>query len=166
MRRPRVWTCGTWRSPGIEELHPFSRAARTRRTHASPPTVACAAYASSGEVYLTRFPTGEGKWPVSVDGGWWPHWDRSGRLFYAREDDIIEVEVTLGPVVRMSKPMKLFTRKSLGRSMPWGGPPGFDVTADGQRFVIALPVEDGDAKRGITVVQNWFAEFAAPARPR
>lgn len=39
-------------------------------------------------------------------------------------------------------------------------PNSFDVTADGERFVVVRPVRDERAKPEIVVVQNWMKEFA------
>lgn len=117
------------------------------------------------EVYLKRFSSGEGKWQVSVEGGHWPHWNGKGdRLFYAKENEIFEVEVeAAGDSLLLSTPRKLFTRPPggegpiLGR-LEW--PQGFDVTPDGERFVVAASGIDKQAgEEGIAVVQNWFAEF-------
>ncbi len=39
-----------------------------------------------------------------------------------------------------------------------GGIPKYDVSADGQRFLLADPVEDG-AESSVHVVQNCYEEF-------
>jgi Tol biopolymer transport system component len=112
------------------------------------------------EVYIKRFPSGEGKWQVSVDGGVWPQWSADGaRLFFAGGDDILEVDVTVEPTIRLGTPRTLFTRRSFGYPMPAGLPPGFAVSADGDRFLVVQPVEDDSFDRSVTVVLNWFEEF-------
>jgi len=114
------------------------------------------------EVYVKRFPSGEGKWQVSVDGGVWPQWSADGsRLFFAGGDDILEVEVTLDPTIRLGTPSTLFTRQSFGYPMPAGLPPGFAVSPEGDRFLVVQPVEDDSFDRSVTVVLNWFEEFRA-----
>jgi len=49
------------------------------------------AYVSDGtgidEVYVTRFPSGEGRWQVSSGGGWEPVWSADGRRLYFRTAD-------------------------------------------------------------------------------
>jgi serine/threonine protein kinase len=112
------------------------------------------------EVYVKRFPSGEGKWQVSVDGGVWPQWSADGsRLYFAGGDDILEVDVTVEPTIRLGTPRTLFTRRSFGYPMPAGLPPGFAVSPDGDRFLIVQPVEDDSFDRSVTVVLNWFEEF-------
>ena len=36
---------------------------------------------------------------------------------------------------------------------------GRDASADGKRFVLLQPVGSNPSAMGITIVQNWFAEF-------
>jgi eukaryotic-like serine/threonine-protein kinase len=123
------------------------------------------AYASdeSGkdEVYVKRFPGGEGKWQVSSGGGMWPRWSRRGdRLYYVREDTLVEVDVATENELRLGAPRDLFKRKPLGWSLIFGWPAGFDVSADGQRFVVAEPVSSKADLGGIVLVENWYREFA------
>ena len=35
----------------------------------------------------------------------------------------------------------------------------YDVTPDGERFVLVEPVEDEALEPRIRIVQNWYAEF-------
>ncbi len=116
------------------------------------------------EVYIKRFPGAEGKWQVSVSGGFWPRWSRRGdRLYYVQGETIQEVDVVTRPSFRLGTPRPVFSRKPLGWSILFGWPPGFDVSADGQRFVIAEAVGGEEQNvSGILVVENWFAEFARP----
>ena len=112
------------------------------------------------EVYVNRFPSGEGKWQVSVDGGVWPQWSSDGtRLFFAGGDDILEVDVTVEPTIRLGTPRTLFSRPSFSYPMPAGLPPGFAASADGSRFLVVQPVEDDSFDRSVTVVLNWFEGF-------
>ncbi len=114
------------------------------------------------EVYLKPFPSGEGKWQVSVNGGNWPDWSRRGdKLYYVEENDLMEVDVSTRPSLTLGTPQRLFTRQGSGVPLPFGWPDGFDVAPDGDRFVL-LQGADHDSNAGpagITLVQNWFAEF-------
>jgi Tol biopolymer transport system component len=155
-----------WYMPLAGERKPVPLLESGARKHSSrvSPDGQYVAYVSdeSGreEIYLTRFPTGEGRWQVSVNGGVWPRWSAKGdRLFYTETDNsLLEVEVALRPQVRLGAPRKLFARQRSGAPVAQGWPDGFDVTGDGTRFVVA----QGTEQRGpaaITVVQNWFQEF-------
>jgi Tol biopolymer transport system component len=117
------------------------------------------------EVYIKRFPGAGGKWQVSVGGGTWPRWSRRGnRLYYVHEDTIMEVDVTLGPEPRLGTPRPVFTRKPLGWTLIFGWTPGFDVSPQEDRFVIAQSLADKQDLGGIVVVENWSREFTRPGR--
>ncbi len=112
------------------------------------------------QVYLRPFPQGEGKWQVSVDGGLWPRWSRAGdRLFYAKGDDLMEVELSTVPAPRLGQPRKVFTRKPSGVSLPFDWPPAFDMSPDGGSFVFLEGPQGGPTVERLSVVLNWHEEF-------
>jgi hypothetical protein len=125
------------------------------------------AYVSSesgtAQIYLKRFPDGSGKWQVSVDGGNWPVWREDGReLFFVNGNDMLSVEVDLDEGVRLGTPRVLFTRPGSVGTLPFGWEDAYAATGDGERFLIALREDRGDAEetdRGLVVVQNWYSEF-------
>ncbi len=107
------------------------------------------------EVYVTRFPSADGKWQVSREGGTAPVWSPKGdRIFFQQGQDLMEVTVGDGPSPQLSRPRKLFTWRAIDR--------GFDVTPDGQQFVMIEEVDPGAARPQIAVVQNWSAEYEGP----
>jgi len=113
------------------------------------------------EIYLTRFPGGQGRWQLSVGGGQWPRWNHRGdRLYYARGDDIMAVGVTLGDSPSIGTQQVLFSRPPIGVPVIVGWSPGFDVTGDGERFAFFRDPKVAPAEQEVVVVQNWFAEFA------
>jgi Tol biopolymer transport system component len=114
----------------------------------------------SEEVYATTFPNPTTRWQVSVDGGEWPRWRADGReIFYTTRDQIFAVSVSTTSGLTLGSPTKLFDRPAINWSSRWAD--GFDVTADGQRFIMLQSVRDeGAAPPAIIVVQNWFAEFS------
>lgn len=112
------------------------------------------------EVYLRRFPEGEGRWQVSASGGRWPRWSRSGeRLYFVQGETVMETEVTLAGSPALSAPRALFTRRSVGRSGPFDWTPHFDVSRDGQRFLILVPGADESGTNDLVVAQNWSSAF-------
>lgn len=122
------------------------------------------AYASdeSGrrEIYVLAFPGPGGKWQVSTDGGNEPLWNPNGReLFYRNGDRMMSVEVNTSNGFVFGKPRVLFTgRYRLG--MNWWARPNYDVTADGQRFLMLQNVGgDSAPPTDIAVVLNWTAEL-------
>jgi hypothetical protein len=66
--------------------------------------------------------------------------------------------------VRLGAPRIVLARKPLGWPLMFGWPPGFDVSAGGDRFVVAQPVGAEQDLGGIVVLENWLGEFAAKAR--
>lgn len=117
------------------------------------------------EVYIKPFPTGEGKWPVSVNGGVSPRWSgRGDELFYVEDNALMAVPVETRAGFRAGLPRRLFAGEQtrvLLDPVRAGSPPflsRYDVTPDGQRFVVVQSVGEG-APLTITVVQNWAAEF-------
>jgi serine/threonine-protein kinase len=114
------------------------------------------------EIYLKRFPGGEGKWQVTVDGGLWPRWSADGdELFFMNDTDLFAVSVRTSPSLRLGQPEVLFSRAADSGTMPLGLPDQFDVSSDG-RFLIIQPSEtDGKEQgpAGLILAENWFAEF-------
>ena len=112
------------------------------------------------EVYVKPFPEGEGKSQVSVAGGALPIWSRRGdELFYAAGEDLMVVAVKTKPSLSMGQPKKLFTRRLAHADRPEGLYDSYDVSADGQRFVLLETVEEKPATQKLTVIQNWFGQF-------
>jgi eukaryotic-like serine/threonine-protein kinase len=106
------------------------------------------------EVYVQPFPGPGGKWQISVEGGNWPVWARSGReLFYLNGSKIMSVGVTTQPSFATSTP-RLLTDVPMQTSNFYAGNGEFDVSPDGQHFLFikarenALPTE-------MRVVLNW-----------
>ena len=105
------------------------------------------------EVYVQPFPGPGGKWQISSAGGTNPVWRRDGKeLFYlASARKMMSVPVRIGAAFEAESPRPLFDVRV--KSDP---DRHFDVTADGQRFLITLPLGD-ETSPPITLVQNWTA---------
>jgi serine/threonine protein kinase len=120
------------------------------------------AYASneSGrwEVYVTSFPERHGKWQVSTGGGDEPKWRGDGKeLFYLSNDfKMMSVPVKTGANFDAGPPVALFQtnpREMQATSEMFT----FDVTKDGQRFVINTQLKT--AMSPMSVVLNWTANL-------
>ena len=109
----------------------------------------------TGQVYLTTWPDADQKLQVSIDGGYWPRWNGDGtEMYFARGADIFAVEVSYEPL-SLGRPVKLFSRPEYDDRQPYGWPAIFDVTSDGQRFLVTELVLDETLKPGIAIIQNW-----------
>jgi eukaryotic-like serine/threonine-protein kinase len=106
------------------------------------------------EVYVMPMPGGlPGKWQISNGGGQTPRWRRDGRELYYIESDsrtIMAVDVNPGPGFSPGTPHALFKANRLRGVAAW------DVSADGQKFLISLLGEEASTSP-INVVLNWQA---------
>jgi Tol biopolymer transport system component len=114
----------------------------------------------SEEVYVRPFPSGEGKWPVSTHGGIEPQWRRDGKeLFYLVTDgQMMAVPVRTEPAFSPGTPTPLFMTR-MGNSIQYTLGRQYDVTADGQRFLINQA--SAESASHLSVVLNWTAELSA-----
>ena len=110
------------------------------------------------EIYVQPYPGPGGKWQISTEGGTEPVWNRNGReLFYRSGDKMMAVEVTGQPGFAAGKPRLLFEGKYLPTPLTF---PNYDVSPDGQRFLMLKPIEQSQAApTQINVVLNWFEEL-------
>ena len=112
------------------------------------------------EIYVRPFPSGSGKWQVSVEGGFAQRWGPEGdRLFFVTKNKLFRVDVQTGNGLQLSSPQLVVD-----------GPPndlllwkGYSFLPGSDRFIAVRRVrkDDGDEESptGIRVVQNWLAEF-------
>ena len=159
-----IWILpGPLRAPGASKPYPFMRTEFNEQAPQFSPDGHWIAYASneSGryEVYVAPFPGPGGKRQVSTAGvsiptggspGTLPRWRADGKeLFYRAADnrlmaaevdakggafEVKRVEPLFGPIVSAT----------------------YDVSADGKRFLMFVPVGN-EAETPLTVVQNWTA---------
>jgi eukaryotic-like serine/threonine-protein kinase len=110
------------------------------------------------EVYVQPYPGPGGKWQISTEGGTEPVWSRNGReLFYRSGDKMMAADVTTQPSFSAGTPKVLFERHYQGTAVPT---PNYDVSLDGQRFLMLKPTEQSEAApTQINVVLNWFEEL-------
>ena len=110
-----------------------------------------------GEVYVRPFPGPGGKWQISTESGDYPCWRRDGKeLFYITEKNMLmAVDINgAGSSFEAGRPRPLF---QMMNPIPASGTSPYDVTADGQRFIV-ITGEAGQAST-INVVVNWDAEL-------
>jgi len=121
------------------------------------------AYASNEtgrwEIYVTSFPTPRGKWQVSVGGGEQPRWRGDGKeLFYLSPDSkMMAVPVTTGADFDSGTPMALF-QATPRQPIPIYDLFVYDVSRDGQRFLIITPVKEAETAP-MSVVLDWTAKL-------
>jgi serine/threonine protein kinase/Tol biopolymer transport system component len=110
------------------------------------------------EIYVQPYPGPGGKWQISTEGGTEPVWNPNGReLFYRSGDKMMAVDIATQPAFAVGKPRMLFE----GQYQPARATfPYYDVSTDGQRFLMVKPTEQAQAApTQINVVLNWFEEL-------
>ena len=115
------------------------------------------------EIYVQPFPGLRGKWQISTEGGREPVWARNTReLFYRNGGKMMVVNIMTQPTFNAAKPKLLFEGHYAADSFPHRN---YDVTPDGQRFVMVKPSEEELAATQINVVLNWFEELKRRVGP-
>jgi len=104
------------------------------------------------EVYVRPFPSGQGKWQISVGGGNQPFWTRGGKeiLYLAPAQGVNAVPIEYTPTFRPGRGTSLFKLPKEGIQI--------DVSADGENIfmtsfggLVSIPE--------LVVIVNWFEEL-------
>ena len=116
------------------------------------------------EIYVRPFPDIDaGRWQVSTGGGTQPLWARDGReLLYRNDEAVIAVPIQADPNFTAGIPEVMFGGDYL---LAQGGP-NYDLSPDGEQFLMIKPVEVASATTQIIVVLNGFTalERLVPTR--
>ncbi len=110
---------------------------------------------------MTDFPEGRGRWQVATNG-FAPLWSPDGRELYYQQQTaeghiaVYAVEVADAPTFTAGRTTRLFAGPYVpsiifGRS--------YDVTPDGERFLMVRQSAGGEVLTNLSVVVNWFAEL-------
>jgi Tol biopolymer transport system component/tRNA A-37 threonylcarbamoyl transferase component Bud32 len=111
------------------------------------------------EVYVQPFPGPGGKWQISTEGGTEPAWNHNGReLFYRSGNKMMALDVATQPSFSPGKPRMLFEGQYFRSDWPLIGT-AYDVSPDGQRFLMVKSTEQASSATQINVVLNWFEEL-------
>jgi hypothetical protein len=107
------------------------------------------------EVFVAAFPQPGGRWQVSQDGGTQPRWNRNGReLFYMDpENYLVSVDVETASGFQTGATRKLFQFHGTGGS--WS----YDVSVDGNRFLVTVPREE-DLASPVTLITDWTRKMS------
>src|SRR5262249_11538165 len=106
------------------------------------------------EVYVMRYPNRGGKWLVSTNGGAAPRWRSDGKeIFYVSADS----KVMAAEVNGESDAFQVGAVRSLFGIRPASARYAYDVSPDGQHFLVNTPLEDRSPSSPLTVVVNWPA---------
>ena len=111
------------------------------------------------EIYVRPFPSGPGKWRVSTSGGRAPRWRSDGNeLFFLTLDGKL-----MAVSIRSKNSFEFDVAKPLfdARVREANGGMDYEVTRDGQRFLINEPLTGGIS---LNVITNWRAALKGEPR--
>lgn len=131
-----------------ERLARFTREAKTLAALALVDTPA-----GEREIHIVPTPPATGNWTVAR--GAQPVWRADGKeLFYLEPDlTLASIEVTTAPSLQVGLPRPLFTANI--DNLQANASNTYEVSPDGQRFLIRVPVEASAAP--MNVIMNWWA---------
>ena len=143
---------------GERRQHVIAAEAGHQHQAAISPDGRFVAYASSQsgryQVIVETFPEKSGRWQITTDGGQNPSWRGDGReLFYTTDDTVRAIDVGA-----RAGGFEWKASRSLFRipNLLSGPVRGLTVSADGRRFIAAVPISSAPQQR-LTTVLNWTA---------
>ena len=84
-------------------------------------------------------------------------WNPKGReLFYRNGNKMMAVDVSTQGTLSAGKPRVLFERRYVPTPRSFQD---YDVSPDGQRFLMLKATEQAQSRGQISAVLNWFEEF-------
>ncbi len=109
------------------------------------------------EIYVQPYPGPGGKWQISTDGGTEAVWNPNGReLFYRQRSQLMSVAIATQPAFSPGKPEVLIDGPYMLSAATL---PNYDVSRDGQRFLMVKEGQQEPPPTQINVVLNWFDEL-------
>ncbi len=110
------------------------------------------------EVYVQPYPdVGAGRWQISTDGGTEPLWARNGEeLFFRRDGAVIAVRIQTDPAFSVGNPEVIVEGPYLQGIL---GGRSYDISLDGEQFLMLATITDASAAPQIVIVQNWVEEL-------
>jgi Tol biopolymer transport system component len=152
-RNNQLWTVDV---AGGNRASPFMADALSQGNSRFSPDGRWIAYSSdqsgTAEVYVRPFPSGPGTWQISTAGGAFPAWRRDGKEMYYLGLDfkLMAVPVSVDTKFHAGTPVALFPVR------PSGAGTVYDVTHDGQRFLVnSLASEVGSPPLDLLI--HWTA---------
>ncbi len=110
------------------------------------------AHLTRPDIFIQGFPAAGERWPISTAGGSQARWRRDGRELYYMNPDakVMALEIRAsGGSLEAGLPQELFTVRQ-----KMGGGWQYDVSPDGQRFLVNQPLMD-ESEEPLTIVLNW-----------
>ncbi len=107
-------------------------------------------------IFITRFPSGEGKWQVSSGGGTIPTWSADGNLLYfVQGDQWMVAAVTYRPWFSIGEPRPIL--QELDKDVIVGRLFCGSPLPDGDGFIMLRNVTESGAPPRVVIFRNWLA---------
>ena len=106
------------------------------------------------EVYVTHFPSGQGRWQVSQNGGTFPAWGDGGKQIWYIATDLMVQTASVNPKSEEFEMGPLQALFQLTYTSPVGTP--YDVSPDGKKMIISTFPES--VPTPMVLVTNWTSE--------
>jgi len=113
--------------------------------------------AGGPQVFILPFPSGNGMWQVSTEGGRWPRWRRDGKELYflSLRNALTAVDIReKGDGLEVGQPVPLFSFRPSLRTYRLGMI-DYDVSLDGKHFLLNVTADENT--RPLTLLVNWTA---------
>jgi Tol biopolymer transport system component len=149
-RNTQVWIA---EAGGGRKVVPFAAADGDTSASRFSPDGRWLAFGSSQsgkyEICVRPFPEGPGRWQISTSGGGNPVWKRDGKELYYESLDfkVMAVPISTSPTFHAGAPSPLFDLRTAASSF-------FDVSADGQKFLVGVAASD-QITPPFSLVLNW-----------
>lgn len=111
------------------------------------------------EVFVSTYPQLTGKWQVSNEGGVNPIWAPVGKelFYYTTLGRMMSVPVQTQPAFSFGKSRELFDVTQM--FLPNTELGNYDVTPDGQRFIMVRNTNASHSSTTINMILNWVEEL-------
>ena len=110
------------------------------------------------EIYVQPYSSEGGIVQISNNGGRQAVWSHDGReLFYRSGDTMMVVPIQMEPTFKAGTPQLLF--EGTYADAYYGSTSNYDITDDGQRFVMVKSSAQTITGSTLHVVLNWFSEL-------
>jgi hypothetical protein len=125
----------------------------------------CSLESGKAEVYVQQWPGPGPKIQISSEGGWDPLWRSDGKeIFYRNGSRMMAVAVNIGASFQAGRPQVLWEGEyTFGLSSSCGvkgaTATSYDVSRDGQRFLMIKDNDGNTYSTKIVVVLNWVEEL-------
>jgi Tol biopolymer transport system component len=110
------------------------------------------------QVYVRPFLVPGGRWLVSTGGAGNPLWTSNSEVVYVdfTTRSLVAAKLMFGTTVRVSERVRLFGTDPYGYGS--SSAPQYDVSRDGQRFLMLREQQSSQSVAEPIVVLNWFKE--------